>query len=68
MKLAGHVTGMGKLRNAYKILIRKPVDKRPRGSPRCRWEDNIRMALEKYGGKVWTGFIWLKVGTCDGFL
>jgi hypothetical protein len=24
--------------------------------------------LEKYGGKVWTGFIWLRIGTTGGLL
>jgi hypothetical protein len=30
------------LRNAYKILLRKPEGKRPLGKPRNGWEDNIR--------------------------
>jgi hypothetical protein len=40
---------MGEMRNAYKILIRKPEGKRPLGRPRCRWEDNIRMDLREIG-------------------
>jgi hypothetical protein len=23
----------------------------------------LEWILEKYGGKVWTGFIWLRIGT-----
>jgi hypothetical protein len=23
---------------------------------------------EKYGGKVWTGFIWLRIGTSGGLI
>jgi hypothetical protein len=37
--------GMGEMRNPLKILIRKPVRKRPRGRCRRRWEDNIRMEI-----------------------
>jgi hypothetical protein len=39
------------MRNAYKVLIRKPEGKRPLGRPRHIWEDNIRMDL-KQDGKV----------------
>ena len=38
-------------RNAFKILTGKPTGKRPLGRPRSRWEDNIRMDLEKIGIK-----------------
>lgn len=24
---------------------------------------NVRMVLKKYGGRVWTGLIWLRLGT-----
>ena len=34
-------------RSAFKILTRKPTGKRPLGRPRRRWEDNIRMNLER---------------------
>jgi hypothetical protein len=36
---------MGKMRNAYNILVGKPEGKRPLGRPRRRWDDNIRMVL-----------------------
>jgi hypothetical protein len=32
-------------RNAYKIVVTKYKGKRPFGSPRRRWEDNIRKKL-----------------------
>jgi len=34
---------MEKLRNVYKILVRKHEGKRPTGRSRCRQEDNIRI-------------------------
>ena len=36
-------------RSAFKILTGKSTGKRPSGKPRRRWEDNIRMDLEKIG-------------------
>ena len=36
-------------RSAFKMLTGKPTGKRPLGRPRRRWEDTIRMDLEKIG-------------------
>ena len=36
-------------RTACKILTGTPTRKRPSGSPRRRWEDNIRMDLKEIG-------------------
>jgi hypothetical protein len=33
--------------DAYNILVRKPVGKRPLGRPRHRWKDNTRMDLKE---------------------
>jgi hypothetical protein len=48
---------MGKERVVYRVLVRKPEGKRPMGRPRCRWEDNIKMDLQKVGcgGMDWIG-------------
>jgi len=35
------------MRHAYKILVGKPEDKRQLGTPRSRWNENIRMDLRK---------------------
>jgi hypothetical protein len=48
MRWAEHVALMAKI-NAYKILVGKPEGKRPVGTPRCRWEDNIKMDLREIG-------------------
>jgi hypothetical protein len=36
VRWAGHVVGMEEMRNAYKILFRKPEGRRPCGRRRCR--------------------------------
>jgi hypothetical protein len=49
MRLAGHVVRMGKKRNAYRLLVGRPEERRPLGRPRRRWLDNIRMDLVEVG-------------------
>jgi hypothetical protein len=34
---------MGERRDAYRVLMVKPEGRRPLGTPRRRWEDNIKM-------------------------
>jgi hypothetical protein len=59
---------MGRLRNPFKILVRKPEGKKPFGRPRLTREHNIRMDLREIGGRVWTGCIWLRLGISGGRL
>ena len=33
----------------YRVLVGKPEGKRPQGSPRSRWVDNIKMDLQEVG-------------------
>jgi hypothetical protein len=54
--------------NAYRVLARNPERKRPPGRPRRRYEDIIKKDIRKIDGVVWTGFIWLEMGTSDGHL
>jgi hypothetical protein len=54
---------MGEKRNAYRLLVGKPEGKRPLGRPGRRWVDNIRMDLERWDGVMWTGLVWLRIGT-----
>jgi len=57
MRWAGHVLLMGEERGLYRILLGKPVGKRPLGRNRLRWEDNIMMNLQEveYEGMDWIG-------------
>jgi hypothetical protein len=52
MRLAGHVARMGEKRNAYRILVGKPEEKRSLGRPRHRWVDNIKIDLREIGRDV----------------
>ena len=49
MRWAGHVACMGDGRGIYRVLAGKPERKRPLGSPRHRWHDNIKMDLQEVG-------------------
>jgi len=40
---------MGERRGVYKVAVGKPEGKRPRGRPRRRWEDNIKMDFQEVG-------------------
>jgi hypothetical protein len=56
MRLTGHVTRMGEMRNAYEILSGKPEEERRLRKPRNRWQDNIRMDVKGIG---WEGVGWM---------
>ena len=49
MRWAGHVARMGEGRGVYRGLVGKPEGKKPLVSPRPKWEDNIKMALQEVG-------------------
>jgi hypothetical protein len=50
----GCVAFIGWMRNKYKVFARKP-----KGRPRCTWEDNIKVDLKEVGRR-WTGFSGLR--------
>jgi hypothetical protein len=47
-----NVACMEEMRYPYKILVRKPEDKRPLGMPMRRCKDNIRMNFREIGWEV----------------
>jgi hypothetical protein len=55
MKWVGHVVHMEERRGIYGVLVGRPEGKRPLGRHRHRWEDNIKMDLQKVrgGGMDW---------------
>jgi len=56
---------MAEMRNAHRICVSKPEGKRLLRRPRHRWKDNIRMHIREIVWEVWTGCIWLRLGTTD---
>jgi hypothetical protein len=48
----GHVARIGALRNTNCILVGETEEKRPRGTLRRRWEDNIKVDLREIGWEV----------------
>ena len=68
MALAGHVARMEEGRGVNKVLVGKPEGKRPLGRPRRRWEDNIKLDLQKWEWVVGNGWSWLRIGTGSGCL
>jgi hypothetical protein len=67
MRWAGHVARMEEKRNAYIIFVGKPEGKRVLGRPRCMLVDNIKIDVSEVG-VVWTGLVWLRIGTSGGLL
>jgi hypothetical protein len=59
---------MREKRKTYRILVGKSERKRPLGRQRRRWVDNIKMNLRKVGWVIWTGLIWLRIGTSGRLL
>ena len=49
LRWAGYVASLEEGKNSLKILTYKPIEKRPLGRSRSKWEDNIRMDLKKIG-------------------
>jgi hypothetical protein len=45
----------------------KPKGKRLLERPISRWVDNIKMYF-RWDGVMWTGLIWLRIGTSGGLL
>ena len=68
MRWAGHVARMGEGRGVHIILVGKPEGKRPRGRPRRRCEDNIKMDFQEVGGGCGTGWSWIRIGIVGGHL
>jgi hypothetical protein len=56
MRWAGNVARKAEKRNAYRLLVEKPEEKRPLGRPRRRWVDNIRTDLGEVG---WGDMDWI---------
>jgi hypothetical protein len=50
-EMSGACSRYGVRRGVYRILVEKPVGKRPLGRPGSGWEYNITMDFSKWGGR-----------------
>jgi hypothetical protein len=58
-----HVARLGEMRIEYKILAGKPEGKRPIGTSRHTWGNNVRMNLREMG---WENVDWTQLAQ-DGY-
>jgi hypothetical protein len=49
---------MEEKRNAYRVLERRPEEKRQLGISKCRWEDISNMEIREIG---WGSIDWIQV-------
>jgi hypothetical protein len=60
---------MREIKNMYKILLQNLEGKRPLGVLGSDGRILLKQVLEKKGGRVRTGFNWLKIGSSqDNFM
>jgi hypothetical protein len=59
---------MKAMRNAYRMLGGKPEGEKYSEDLDVDGNVILEWILWKYGGKVWTGFIWLRIGTSGRLL
>jgi hypothetical protein len=59
---------MGKNKHSYRILVRQPEGKN-------HWEDQevggwtiLKRMLERLDGVVWTGLVWIRIGSSEELL
>jgi hypothetical protein len=67
MKWAGHVARMGEI-SSLDILAGRPEGKNNSEDLGEDGKITLEWILGKWSGKLWTGFIWLRIGTSGGLL
>jgi hypothetical protein len=60
---AGNLARMFARRGVYRVLVRKPEEKRPLWRTKRRWEDKIEIISKKWDVGLWTGSRWLRIWT-----
>jgi hypothetical protein len=68
MRRTGHVARVGERRDAYKVLVGKPEEKRPFGRSKIDGSIILRRIFRKWDVGLWTRLIWLRIGTGGGLL
>jgi hypothetical protein len=60
-----------KTRNVYKLFVRKYYGNRPVAKSSRRWKGNVeilKLILSKQNLRMWSGLMWLRIGTSCGLL
>jgi len=65
---AGNVAQMRETRYAFSIFLGKPERKNHLEDLGVDVKIILEWILGKLGGRVWTGFIWLRIGISGGLL
>jgi hypothetical protein len=47
--MGGECSAYGGQESVYRVLMGKPEGRRPLGRPSSRWEDNVKVDLQKMG-------------------
>jgi hypothetical protein len=47
------VARVGDRKGTYRVLVGIPEGRKPLGTPRSRWEGNIKMGLQKWDAEAW---------------
>jgi hypothetical protein len=68
MRGAIQVARMVEVKNAFKILVGKSESKSQSKDLDVDGRIILEWIVKKYVGRVWTGFIWLKLGSNDRLL
>jgi hypothetical protein len=68
MRREGHVARIGEMRNAYNILVKNLQERDHLENKDVDRRIILEKILRKYGGKLWTGFMWLRLATSGGAL
>jgi hypothetical protein len=63
MRWTGHMARMGERRGAYRVLMGRPVGRRPLERPRNRGEAILKWIFKKQNERTWTRSNWFRIGT-----
>ena len=68
MRLAGNVTRTGESIGVRSVLVGKPEGKNHLENTGIELRIILRRSFRKCGVRVWTGLMWLRIGTGVGHL
>jgi hypothetical protein len=66
--VGGECSADGEERGVYRVLVGKPVGKRPLGNPVIDGRIILGWIFRKWDVGVWTGLGWLRIETVGGHL